>query len=103
MRNFKALLTLCASLALGACATTDKPMEVTTAAAPAPPPIKVPVLVPCVSANEVPAVPGTAFAPGQSAAQLAAAARADIDNLEAYAIRADALLRGCVQQTDGSK
>jgi len=51
----------------------------------------------------VPAVPGTAFAPGQSAAQLAAAARADIDNLEAYAIRADALLRGCVQQTDGSK
>jgi hypothetical protein len=62
------------------------------------PPVLVEVIQPCVSATEVPAVPGTNFKPGMSLEQKIAAARADIADREAYMIRADSLLRACTSK-----
>lgn len=62
------------------------------------PPVLVPVPIRCVSLREVPAIPTTLMDPSQSTEQLAAAARADIDNLEAYMLQADALLRACATE-----
>ena len=62
------------------------------------PAIKVPVLIPCVSALEIPSVPATRMNPDtQSTAQLVIAVRLDMIDWEQYAIRADSLLRGCVK------
>jgi hypothetical protein len=57
--------------------------------------VKVPVTVPCVSADQVPAVPATRMDPKQDVRQLAAAAAYDLEELQTYAERADALLRAC--------
>lgn len=62
------------------------------------PPVKVPVLVKCVSAHEIPPLPATNFRPGQTTDQLAAAVRADLSDLEEWAIRAEAILRSCAQE-----
>ncbi len=59
--------------------------------------VKVPIPVPCVSAHEVPAMPGTAFAPGGDVKQNAAAAAIDVQRLQDYAVTADALLRQCAK------
>lgn len=58
--------------------------------------VKVPVNVRCVSLSELPPVPRTRMDPEkQTVEQLVTAIRIDINNLEDYAIRADALLRAC--------
>lgn len=56
-----------------------------------------PVAVPCVSANEVPAMPRTAFKPDGDLKQNAASAAIDLEALQDYAITADALLRQCAK------
>lgn len=56
-----------------------------------------PVPVPCVSADEVPQMPPTAFAPGGDLKQNAAAAALDLERLQDYAVRADAVLRQCAK------
>lgn len=60
--------------------------------------VKVPVVVTqkCVAAADVPKLPRTAFRKGASLDQNAAAADADIRNLDAYAQDADAVLQKCV-------
>lgn len=59
--------------------------------------VRTPVPVPCVSAHEVPQVPRTAFVPGGDVKQNAAAAAIDLEGLQDYAVRADAVLRQCAK------
>lgn len=56
------------------------------------------MLVKCVSAHDVVPLPATNFRAGQNAEQLAAAARADLADLEEWAVRAEAMLRACAQE-----
>jgi hypothetical protein len=80
-----------AALLLGACATSPPLVgEVRTVE------VKVPVTVPCVSSDQVPVIPVTKMDPKQDVRQLATAAAVDLEQLQTYAERADALLRSCV-------
>lgn len=89
------LAILAAALALSACATTapTPPREVVVQTRTVE--IKVPVRVPCIAAEDVPAVPPTALRPDGDLRQLAAGAASDVYALAEYAARADALLRSC--------
>lgn len=88
------LIRCCLLLLLGGCATTPVPPPVQPIQTQV---VRVPVAVPCVSANELPQVPATAFKPGGDMKQNAAAADLDLHALEDYAVAADALLRQCVK------
>jgi hypothetical protein len=48
-----------------------------------------------VSAGEVAPLPATHFRADMTAEQRALAARADLDDLEAWAVRSEAILRAC--------
>ncbi len=86
-------ILFCAILPLVGCATSG-PAPV--AAAPTVT-IRIPVPVPCVSRNEIPQVPRTVLNPAGDVKQLAAGAAADIEALQDYAERADAVLRQCAK------
>ena len=66
--------------------------------------IKVPVIVPCVLARDIPSPPATYMNPQtQTTEKLAAAARLDLLELEVYIVKADSLLRGCAKEQEGIK
>lgn len=54
-----------------------------------------PIPVPCLKPNEVPKIPVTAMNPKGTALQMTNQADADLADLNAYVIDADAKLRGC--------
>lgn len=59
--------------------------------------VEVPIRVPCLKEEDVPAIPPTTFKKGLDLRAKAAAAEADIIAFEGYAARADAALRSCVR------
>lgn len=60
--------------------------------------VKVPVAVPCIAAADIPAVPKTNMAMSGDVHNKAAGAAADVYALEAYAAKADALLKQCASK-----
>ncbi len=91
-----------ALLLLNACAAAP-PVPQVVAGATSLPPVLVPVRVPCITTSEIPAIPATAMAPGQSTEQLAIAARIDANRAKEYYIRADTLLQSCVNSQPEGK
>lgn len=99
---------------LASCATDATKPEVVTRVEQLPP-IKVPVLIKCIDASQVPDIPATSFTPDQAlwtkaqkeaelglldtllayANSLQKQAMADIDAFKIYALKADPLLKGC--------
>ena len=59
--------------------------------------VQVPVLVPCVDAADIPAVPVLTPLPQAGLTQRLAALLADLKLFENYAEKADVLLRACVK------
>ena len=104
-KNYGALTISFAALACSGCATIPQqapaPQVVTKVERVE---IKVPVIVPCVLARDIPNPPATYMNPQtQNTEKLAAAARLDLLELEAYIVRADSLLRGCVKELEAIK
>lgn len=90
------LVTVFACMSSG-CATVEQTKLV--ANVPPPQEVRVPVNVRCVSLGEIPQVPKTRMDPDhQTAEQLIDAAKIDRNNIEAYAVAADALLRACATE-----
>ena len=84
------------TLLLANCATV--PQQQIVARAEALPSQKIAVTL-CVSLNEMPSIPVTAFDPKATyTEQLLEQARIDIDNFKIYAATADALLLGCLSE-----
>lgn len=96
-----ALAALIASGILLGCATAPRSTKVVTIAEAPPAPVRIPVPIPCVSLGELEPMPATAFAVGMTETQKTAAAAADLDALEAWAIRQEAKLRGCATEQKG--
>jgi hypothetical protein len=85
------------TLLLANCATV--PQQQIVARAEALPTQKIAVTLPCVSLNEMPSIPVTAFDPKATyTEQLLEQERIDIDNFKIYAATADALLLGCLSE-----
>jgi len=79
---------------LAACASTSPAPIVTRSETVT---VKVPVPVACLKLDEVPAIPKSVFRRDGDLRSNAAASAADLLALEAYAVRADALLRNCAK------
>ena len=96
----KLLSPLTAALLLAGCATVPPAPQVVVSRAEALPPVKIPVLIPCVEAKDVPAIPTTPSLDGMTDWQVAVMARRKLLEWTAYAVKADSLLAGCVKQLD---
>lgn len=86
-------------LALFGCATVPAP-QVVVSRAEALPPVRIPVLLPCVTADQVPQIPTTPDLTALTDWQIAVMARRKLLEWTAYAVKADSLLAGCVKQLD---
>ena len=60
-------------------------------------PIRVPVLVPCLTAEQVPRPPSTWMRPGKSGEYNELAAAIDLQELNDYLVRSQSLMLGCVR------
>lgn len=71
----------------------------------APPPevIRVPVAIPCVSADEIPSIPSTVMRTDTHLVPLVELYRADLDAFKLYAIKVDVLLRACAKAQEVKK
>lgn len=98
----KIVRTLFPVLFLAACATAPAPAPLMTGATSLPP-IRVPVLVPCVTAEEIPTPPATRMRREQSGDKTEIAAAADLAEATSYIVKADSLLRGCVKTFEAEK
>lgn len=83
-------------LALFGCATVPPP-QVVVSRVEALPPVRIPVLVPCVTAEQVPQIPTTPILNGMTDWQVAVMARKKLLEWTEYAVKADSLLAGCVK------
>ena len=89
-------------LLLAGCATVPPETRVISSATSLPP-IKVPVLIPCVTAEEVPRVPPTYMRIDQSPEKKLIAALADLKELDDYLVRSQSLMLGCVKVFEAEK
>lgn len=92
-----ALLAVC--LLLAACESAPK-REVVARVEQAPP-IRIPVPIRCVSLRELPPIPGTNLRPGSDPEQKFNQLIADVDDFREYAIRVEAILKGCATEPVG--
>lgn len=100
VKPLSARLTLATmSLALAACATIPKDQQVLTKVESLPPQ-QVPVLIRCVSLREIPPPPGTRWRPGMNSDQKDEALKADLLAEEQWRIKAESLLRGCLNERE---
>lgn len=92
-------------LALAGCAGMEqKPPEVkVVSGATALPPQKIPVLVPCLSKEEIPTPPPTWMRGTQSREKLEMAAAADLKELDQYVVKSQSLMWGCVKSLEEEK
>lgn len=88
---------------LAGCATTTPPPPPTVTSSVRTEIEKVPVLIPCVFADEVPKVPGTWMNEAQSKDKRRLAVLADLKEAEDYITKADSLLRGCAKPREAPK
>lgn len=86
-------LLCCALLLLAGCSATVPPKVLTEVKTVE---VRVPVRVPCLTAEEVPPHPAYVMRANADVRGLAAGAAAELRSWEAYYARADALLRGCL-------
>ena len=81
--------------ALAGCQTLpDKPPDLLTSVRTVE--IKVPIPIPCVAANDKPAIPATNMRPGNDPVRLYEQMRADLDDWRDYGIKADAIMNSCI-------
>lgn len=78
------------------CATAPGP-QVVVSKVEALPPVRIPVLVPCLEANQIPEIPTTPNLDTLTDWQVAVMARRKLLEWSAYAAKADSLLVGCVK------
>ena len=88
----KTLLSCLIALLLTACATETQLVSSAPSVT-----VQVPVLVPCVDAADVPAVPALAPLPPAGLTPRIAALLADLKLFESYAAKADVMLRACTK------
>ncbi len=94
MKSLPMWTGICA-LSLAGCAS-QPPQQQVISQAQSLPPVLIPLKAPCVLVTDIPSVPTTAKVAGQSTEQLAIASRIDENRWKEYGIRADTLLRSCV-------
>lgn len=87
---------------LAGCATAPTAPPLMTGAT-ALPPQQVPVLIPCVTREEMPTPPPTYMRREHSGDKTEIAAAADLAEATAYMVKADSLLRGCVKTFEAEK
>ena len=85
------LIALCACCLLASCASPPKVLTEVKQVE-----VRVPVRVTCLTASEIPEKPSRAAKPEQDVRGLAASAVAELRAWEAYYLRADSLLKGCL-------
>ncbi|MEO8133667.1 MAG: hypothetical protein ABI831_06810 [Betaproteobacteria bacterium] len=95
--NLDRFSTWTAIFMLAGCASAPTQPVLTTGAVSLPP-IRDPVLVPCVKRSELPILPATYMRRTQSPDKVEIAAAADLAETTAYIVRADSLLNGCVNK-----
>lgn len=87
------LIVVCILWILAGCAATVPP-KVTTEVRTVE--IKVPVRVPCIKADEIPAKPARIIKADADYKGLAAGAVAELREWEVFYVKADALMKGCL-------
>jgi hypothetical protein len=90
------------ALLLAGCAHTPPQVEVTGRATSLPPQ-KVPVLVPCLTADQIPTPPPTNMSPGFSGDRNTIALALDSKQLDTYVVRSQSLMWGCVKSLEEVK
>lgn len=96
MKNARTLFLV---LFLTACAHAPQQVEVVSGVRTVEP-VRIPVLVPCVTVEQVPRPPATFMQPGMEGYKLELAAAIDLKSLDEYVIRTQSLLWGCVKSFD---
>lgn len=81
---------------LGGCATTPIPEKPIVTRIVTEPAVKIPVPVKCVTADQVPPIPGTILQKDFGRDDTVIGLRADIKEMQVYSVTADGLLRGCL-------
>lgn len=81
---------------LGGCATVPPPEKPIVTRIVTEPAVKIPVPVKCVTAGQVPVIPGTVLQKDFGRDDTVIGLRADIKEMQAYSVTADGLLRGCL-------
>lgn len=95
-----ALLCL-AIVLLGGCATAGEPQpHVVVGSAKAPEPQKIPVLMPCLKADQIPKPPATFMRAAQSGEKMELAAIADIQSLKIYVVESQGRMLDCVKSLE---
>lgn len=84
-------------LALGGCATSQPAPPAIQAGVTTLPPQRIPVLVPCLEAKDVPPPPATYMDPRKPGWQNQVAAAIDLKMLDEYVVRSQTVMLGCVK------
>lgn len=82
---------------LTGCATSTPPPPKVVAGTIAVEPIKVPVLVPCLTREQIPPPPASYMHPSRSGWHNQVAAEADLRALDEYVVRSQSLMHGCAK------
>jgi hypothetical protein len=88
---------------LAGCATPPAPQTEIVSRAAAPEPIRVPVLLPCLTKEQIPAPPPTWMRADRSGEYNELAARIDFRELEFYIVQSQSRMWGCVKSFEDEK
>ena len=102
MINIYRIVFIVLMLALAGCSGLEqRPQEVrVVSGATALPPQKIPVLVPCLTREEIPPPPATWMRATQSREKLELAAAADLKELDQYVVKSQSLMWDCVKSLE---
>lgn len=90
-------------LLLTGCVTTNPPPPKVVAGTVAVEPIKVPVLVPCLTRDQIPPPPASYMHPSRSGWHNQVAAEADLRKLDEYVVRTQTIMHGCAKALENEK
>lgn len=90
-------------LMISGCATTAAPPTTVVAHAPALEPQKIPVLIPCLTADQVPKPPASWMKANQSREKMEIAAAADLLELDQYIVKSQGRMLDCVKSFEEKK
>lgn len=93
-------VTLC--VALASCATPIQPTTIVESPKPLPP-VQVPIIVPCVSADQIEPVPPSAMPRSTNIAELANGAAVDAVTYRLLAQRQNEILKACAKAQGATK
>jgi hypothetical protein len=88
---------------LTGCATSTPPPPKVVAGVTTVEPIKVPVLVPCLTREQIPSPPASYMHPSRSGWHNQVAAEADLRQLDEYVVRSQSLMHGCAKALEETK